>query len=177
MSVNLVKSVELLKTLRHQLLIALALLIVPVQMQAASDDATVSADIITVITLTNRSGMVFGDISTSNTPGTIVLNPDGSRQATGGVSFSSTAGSSPAAFDVAGEPNTTYSITLPITVILSESNGGNMVVNNFTSQPDGTGLTDTGGQQSLFVGATLNVGSNQLIGSYSGIMSVTIGYN
>ena len=168
--------VRVVNPLCRLVLIALIMLI-PAQMQAATDNATVAADIITVITLTNRSGMVFGDISASNTPGTIVLNPDGSRQATGGASFSSTAGSGPAVFDVAGEPNTTYAITLPITVILTEPNGGSMVVNDFTSQPDGTGLTDTGGQQSLFVGATLNVGSNQITGSYSGIMSVTIGYN
>ncbi|NCF37476.1 MAG: DUF4402 domain-containing protein, partial [Gammaproteobacteria bacterium] len=29
----------------------------------------------------------------------------------------------------------------------------------------------------LFVGGTLNVGSNQGFGSYSGIMSVTVDYN
>jgi hypothetical protein len=52
-----------------------------------------------------------------------------------------------------------------------------MVVDNFTSQPVSTGLTDPGGQQSLFVGGTLNVNSNQAIGSYSGIMNVTVVYN
>jgi len=144
---------------------------------AASETASVTADVIIVITLTNRSGLVFGDISTSNSPGTVVLTPDGSRNSTGGASFNSTVASGPAVFDVAGEPNSTYSISLPATVVLSEFGGSNMVVDNFASLPVVTGLTDSGGQQSLFVGATLNVDSNQLVGRYSGTMSVTIGYN
>ena len=151
--------------------------IVPWSVHAASDTATVTAEVIVVITLSNRSGLIFGDISTSNSPGTVVLTPDGSRESTGGAGFNSTVASSPAVFDVAGEPNSTYAVTLPASVVLNEQGGNNMVVDNFTSFPVTTGLIDGGGQHNLFVGGTLNVDRNQLVGRYSGTMSVTIGYN
>ena len=76
-----------------------------------------------------------------------------------------------------GLPNAVYAITLPNTVVLTATSGSNMVVDNFTSQPSNSGLTDPGGQQNLFVGGTLNVGSNQAVGAYSGIMNVTVVYN
>ncbi len=149
----------------------------PFPMHAASETATIGASIVLAITLTNRSGLVFGDVSASNAPGTVVLSPSGSREATGGVNINSSVASGAAVFDVEGLSNSTYSITLPETVILNESGGDNMIVDNFASLPVATGLTDAGGQQSLFIGATLNVGGNQTFGSYTGIMSVTIGYN
>ena len=52
-----------------------------------------------------------------------------------------------------------------------------MLVDKFTGLPATNGLTDAGGQQILYVGATLNVGSNQGFGSYAGIMFVTVEYN
>jgi len=46
-------------------------------------------------------------------------------------------------------------------VVLNGSEGNSMVVDNFTSLPAASGLTDTDGKQTLYVGGTLNVGSNQ----------------
>ena len=158
----------------YQLLI---LMVLSMPIQAASETASVAANIVVTITLTNRSGMAFGDISSGNTPGTVVLSPSGSRQTTGGANINATVASGAAVFDVEGLSNSTYSITLPETVILNESGGDNMVVDNFASIPQATGLTNAGGQQSLFIGATLNVGGNQTFGSYTGTMSVTIEYN
>jgi hypothetical protein len=149
----------------------------PLPIHAASDTATVAAEIVDNITLTNRNGLVFGDVTTTNVAGTVVLSPGGSRQTTGGASINSAASSGPAVFDIEALPNSTFTITLPVVVVLSESTGNNMVVDNFTSFPVTTGLTDPGGQQSLYIGGTLNVEGNQLFGSYSGTMSVTIGYN
>ncbi len=146
-------------------------------MHAATDVATIGASIVSTISLTNQSGLVFGDISSNATAGSVVLSPSGSRVSTGGATVNSTVASGPAAFDVQGDPNAVYAITLPTSVVLTEPGGNNMVVDNFTSSPATTGLTDAGGQQSLFVGATLNVGSNQLFGAYAGVMSVIVDYN
>jgi hypothetical protein len=145
--------------------------------QAASDNATVLATVVSTLSLVNQTDMVFGDIAASNVPGTVVLSPGGTRLTTGGAFVSSTVSSGSAAFDVFGLPNSMYAITLPISVVLTGASGNSMVVDNFTSQPANTGLTDPGGQQNLFVGGTLNVGSNQAIGSYSGVISVTVVYN
>jgi len=146
-------------------------------LQAATETATVTADIISTISLVNQSDLVFGEISSSIASGTVELSPDGSRLSTGGASINSTAVSRPAVFDVRGDPNAVYTITLPAAVVMTAASGNTLVVDRFTSLPSGTGLTDAGGRQLLFVGATLNVGSNQVFGAYSGIMSVTIDYN
>jgi hypothetical protein len=159
----------------------LLLLLLGVAMQspviAASDTATVTANIISTISLVNQSGMVFGDISSSNSPGTVVLNPSGSRLSTGGAGINSTVTGGPAAFDVSGDPNAVYAISLPISVVLTKSSGDTMVVDEFNSLPAITGITDPGGQQLLNVGATLNVGIKQVFGSYTGNMIVTVEYN
>ena len=161
---------------RGRLLLLLGML-VPLPMQAATETATVSATIISTLSLTNQTGLVFGDISSSNTPGTVVLSPTGTRVSTGGASINSTVAGGPAVFDVQGDPNAVYVITLPVSVVLTAAAGNTMVVDNFTSLPANTGLTDAGGEQLLFVGGTLNVGTNQLFGSYSGLMAVTVDYN
>ena len=145
--------------------------------QAASDTATVTANIISTASLTNRTGLVFGDIASSNVAGTVVVNPDGSSLGTGGARINSTVSSGPAVFEVQGDPNAVYAITLPVNVVMTAPAGHTMVVDDFASLPTDTGLTDAGGQQLLFVGGRLNVGSNQVFGSYSGLMTVTIEYN
>ena len=147
----------------------------PVQATVAT--ATVTTNVILTIGITTQNGLSFGDISAGATAGTIVLSPTGTRTATGGSTFSSGVAGSPAAFDVQGNSNATYSISLPGSVVLTDSSSNNMVVDNFTSSPTPTGVLDGSGQQTLLVGATLNVGSNQAFGSYSGIMSVTVVYN
>lgn len=53
-----------------------------------------------------------------------------------------------------------------------------MWLTNFTSQPSGAGgQLDGGGVQVLSVGATLEVGSSQTSGDYSGSFSVIVNYN
>ena len=148
-----------------------------VSVQAASDDATITAEVVVAFSLVNQTDMVFGDIATSNAPGTVVLSPAGTRLTTGGTFVSSTVSGGPAVFDVHALPNAVYAITLPDSVVLTGANGNSMVVDNFTSQPVSSGLTDPGGQQNLLVGGTLNVGSNQAVGSYNGLMTVTVVYN
>jgi hypothetical protein len=147
--------------------------------QAAVATANVSANIISILSITNQfqNGLVFGDIATSPTAGTIILTPDGSRTSTGGATINSTISGSPATFDIQGDVNATYVITLPASVVLSGSSTGSMIVDNFTSSPSNTGTLDGTGKQALFVGGNLNVGSNQAFGSYTGQMAVTVAYN
>ena len=159
------------------LILLLSALAGSVSVQAASDDAAVVAEVVVAFSLVNQTDMVFGHVATSNAPGTVILSPTGTRLTTGGTFVSSTVSGGAAVFDVLGLPNAVYAITLPISVVLTGASGNSMIVDNFTSQPVSTGLTDPGGEQNLFVGGTLNVNSNQAVGSYSGIMNVTVVYN
>lgn len=145
--------------------------------QAATASATVSANIVSTINMSARNGLIFGDISSGASAGTVILTPAGNRTATGGATINSTGSGSPATFDVSGDANASFSITLPTSITLTDGSANTMVVDSFTSSPSPTGVLDSSGQQSLFVGATLNVSSNQPFGSYSGQMSVTVDYN
>lgn len=150
---------------------------------AAVATANVSASIISTLSITTQtsgggtSGMVFGDISSSSVAGSIILTPNGTRSTTGGPSINSSIPASPAAFDVQGDASATYTVLLPTSITLNGSSSGSMVVENFTSSPSSSGVLDSSGRETLFVGGSLKVGSNQTFGSYTGQMSVTVAYN
>jgi len=146
----------------------------------ATATATATATIVTPISITNTANMNFGNIAVNATnSGTVVLAPDGTRGSTGGVTLPADIGTvSAAVFTVSGIPGAGYSISLPASTTVV-SGGNSMIVDNFTSNPSGTGTLDgTTGNQTLQVGATLNVGASQPTGVYvSGTFDVTVNYN
>jgi len=144
---------------------------------AAVATATVTAEITSTITVRTINGLVFGSLASGPSTGTLVLSPGGARSTTGGVTVNTAITGSPAAFDIQGDSAATYSITFPAAVILSNGSPNTMVVDNFTSSPTSTGMLDASGQQTLYVGGTLNVGSNQAFGTYSGSLEVIVDYN
>lgn len=147
-----------------------------------SATATATALVVTPIEITKSADMNFGNVAVSGTAGTVVLTPGGVRSTTLGVVLPATAGTvSAASFDIEGQANYTYSITLPSipTTITRQSGTETMTVNTFTSSPTPTGTLSALGAQTLNVGATLNVGINQAAGTYvSGTpFTVTVNYN
>ena len=147
------------------------------QAQAATDDATISATVVTPIAIVNTAGLNFGSFS-SATAGTVVVAPNGTRTQTGGVLLVNSVNSPAAAsFNVTGEGTLTYAITLPgSAVTINGPSSSTMSVATFTSNPSGTG-TLTAGAQTLTVGATLTTGVSQTTGAYSGTFDVTVEYN
>lgn len=129
-------------------------------------------------TLTATQNLSFGAFA-AGSGGTVTISPQSARTATGDVTLMTggqfSQGSS-AVFDVSGSANTTYQITLPADneVTLTGSQGGSMSVSSFTSSPSGQGQLSSLGTQTLYIGATLGVGSSQAPGAYSGSFNVTI---
>lgn len=144
---------------------------------AATTTSTVDANIISTINLVAQNGIVFGDIGSSSSPGTVTIGTNGSRTTTGGATVNTNTAGTPAKFEASGDPNAYYIVTLPDSVTITSSAGDSMTVSNFSSIPAVSGQLDAGGRQDLYIGATLNVGSFQAFGAYSGIMSTTIEYN
>jgi len=144
---------------------------------AATETATVDANIVSTINIVARNGIVFGDIGASSIPGTVTIDVDGSRTSTGGAAINSNTSGTPASFEVSGDPNALYVISLPTSIVITSSAGDTMVVDRFTSAPSANGQLDSGGRQNLNVGATMNVGSFQPFGAYRGIMTTTVEYN
>lgn len=110
--------------------------------------------------------------------GTVTLSPAGARTASGSIQLAPSGAWACAQFMVSGDPNLTYSISLPVDGSVTLHSGANsMALNGFTSNPAGTGRLGGGGAQTLMVGATLSVAHSQAIGSYSGTFGVTVNYN
>ncbi|MCK4857239.1 MAG: DUF4402 domain-containing protein [candidate division Zixibacteria bacterium] len=156
-------------------LVALAIIVGVSIVAAGSANAAIIAD----ITLTKTADMNFGDVIAGATLGTVVLTAAASpeRSVTGGTELGNSTSVSSATFTVGGEGTSTYSITLPTSDVTITSGENEMTVNTFTSSPSGTGLL-SGGTQTLYVGATLNVAADQASGSnYTGSFNVTVAYN
>jgi len=148
----------------------------------ATASATATAVILSPITITKTVDMHFGNVAVAATGGTVVLDPQGNRTTTGGVTLPAVAGTPAAAsFIVSGEPNYTYDIFLPTTPLTITSGANSMTVDNFTSNPATTGTLSAGtpGSQQLDVGATLNVNAAQASGTYVSPtpFDVTVNYN
>lgn len=163
-------------------LIALAIVAVGFSSQVnaqATASASATATIVAPISITKTIDLNFGNVAASGVAGTVVISPAGARSTTGGVFLPATAGTvTSASFDVAGQANYTYAITLPASVTIS-SGANNMLVDAFTSTPTATGTLSGTGAQTVTVGATLNVGASQAAGVYtSGTpFDVTVNYN
>lgn len=143
---------------------------------AATAAALVDVRVLLTMSINTLRGLSFGEASSSATPGTITVQPDSTVVASGGVTVgNSNAGA--ATFQLSGQPNMAFTVTLPTAVQLIEPNGNTMMVNGFQSQPSGAGQLDGNGAVALNVGGTLEVGAMQQPGSYTGLMDVSVSYN
>lgn len=128
-------------------------------------------------TMTAVQDLSFGAF-VAGTGGTVTISPQGARSGSGDITLMAGgqfSQGSAASFDLSGSSNATYQVALPSdgSVTLTGSQGGSMSLSAFTSAPSGSGQLNPQGSQTLYVGATLAVGSNQAAGSYSGSFSVT----
>ena len=142
----------------------------------ATDAATASATIISPITINNTSALNFGNIIDGT--GTVTLSTAGVRSTDYQAFSGNQAGTVTAAsFNITGQGAYTYAITIPTSgVTLTEVGSTTMIVDNFVSNPSGTG-TLSAGTGTVLVGATLNVVAGQTTGVYTGTFNVTVAYN
>jgi hypothetical protein len=96
----------------------------------------------------------------------------------------SSAGVTPAIFAVLGEPNYAYSITLPVSAVLTNTTSGHsetIIVDNFISSPQVStgGTIGSNGESTLTVGAQVALNALQASGLYTSgtAFTVTVNYN
>jgi uncharacterized protein DUF4402 len=117
------------------------------------------------ISVVKNADLRFGNLGTSASAGTAVLNPTTSVvTVTGGV-LNLGGTQAAASFTVTVPGNPFYTIVLPASTTLTGP-GLSMTVDTFTSNP--SCCAGKGHTQVVTVGATLHVSANQAQGSYSG---------
>ncbi len=148
----------------------------------ASDASAVGATIVLPITIANTASLEFGKVVPYGTVGTVTVANNGDRSSsdTKMIMATQTGTVSAASFDVDGEVDATYTITLPPgDVTLNGPSASTMTVNTFTSSvatTAGAGVL-TLGAETFTVGAVLNVGATQTAGAYTGTFNVAVAYN
>lgn len=148
----------------------------------ASVTAQAFAEVISALTATETSQLNFGKFSPEVQGGQVIVTPDGIRSTNGSVILSGGIANS-GIFYLTGAPDAAFSIQLPSgpAVLVHQKSNKTMVVTNWVSYPqagNGTGIL-TNGQQFIYLGATLNVGSmiDNPVGLYSGAFNLTFAYN
>lgn len=146
---------------------------------SASSTIIAKVTLIAPIQIAKSVDLNFGNVIGSMTSGTLTLEPSGIRTLNGvQISNNGTDNVSPAAAIVT-HFNNDYSISLPDTYILYNSGNSEQIIliNNFTVNPV-TNAENTG-SDILKIGATLNLGANQMSGVYTNStgFSVTVSYN
>lgn len=145
---------------------------------SATATATVSATIISAISITKMQDMNFGTITAAG-QGSVTLSPiTNNRQTSGNVETNNGGTVSLATFVVSGNTGASFTISLPASPITISNGESTMTVSDFVSSPPLT-ATLPDGTQKVSVGATLHIGDNQPVGLYKSTtpFQVTVNYN
>ena len=146
-------------------------------MAQATATFTASVNIIQPIGITNTANMNFANVD-ARSGGSVILGPDNTRISQGGVELTDGNTVSAATFEVTGQAGYTYSITLPNSDHVLTNGTDDIIIRDFTSSLKAEGsLAD--GSQTLRVGASLDINSNQTPGNYAspGGFNITVNYN
>jgi hypothetical protein len=130
------------------------------------------------ISISNTEPLAFGKFA-AGAGGSVVVSTSGARSVSGGVVLLSSNPGAAARFEVTGDTNLTYAISLPANGVANLANGSgqSMSLSDFSSAPASSGLLNGSGRQTVAVGARLNVGANQPSGNYSGSFEIYVDYN
>jgi Domain of unknown function (DUF4402) len=142
-----------------------------------SQNGKASATIVPPLQLIKTSDLSFGEIVASSQNGQVSVGVNNSRIASGGVQLIATEENlNSAAFDIQGFPNSSFTVSMPSYIFISQGSN-DMKVENFVSSLGNTSMLDSRGVAALKVGATLNVNANQPVGMYTGAFDVIVAYN
>lgn len=167
---------------RYLLIMLVIFSVSPKAHSQASVSAQAFAEIISALTATETSQLNFGKFSPEVQGGQVIVTPDGIRSTRGSVILGGGIANS-GIFYITGAPEAAFSIQLPNgpAMLMHQNSNKTMMVNNWVSYPlagNGAGVL-ANGQQFVYLGATLNVGSisDNPVGLYSGVFNLTFAYN
>jgi len=146
---------------------------------SATSTITARVRVVEPIKITKSMDLDFGNVIGGYTTGTLTLDPDGIRTVNGVQISNAVPGDVTAAEAIVTHNNNNYSISLPESYTLYNSENPNqfLLINRFTVQSSLNAGDE--GTDILKIGATLNLEANQLPGYYtnSAGFNVTVSYN
>jgi len=158
------------------------------QSTLTKNDVPVTVNIYKGLTLTQNSGLVFGNIVNGTGGGSVTMSPGGVPSYSGPITSApySALGGTPSAatFTVNGTANQVVNVTIPNAPVSLSGSGSainqTISVGTFTTNatnPAPGQVTLTSGTANFGVGATLTVGATQVDGPYAGTFQVQVAYN
>ena len=147
--------------------------------QSAAGTVTSSATLVRTLSVSSTTPLDFGTFAPGAAPGTVVMSAAGNRSASGGVTLIASGPGSAYTISLSGTPATSYTVSLPTSVLLNANQGSaTMTLNAFTTTLTGLqGTLNPSGIGSFGVGGTLSVAGSQAIATYTGTFNVTLSYN
>jgi spore coat protein U-like protein len=154
---------------------------------AHADQSTADAQIAVVrpLEFIRVENLDFGQVIRGTTAGTVTISVTGARTRTGGVTLIGT-GFQPAEFAGMGTNNQRVDVSLGANQIFITGPGAPMRVHTFVMGSTPTAILTTTPRRfrinsptGIFVfpvGATLDVGANQVPGTYTGTWTITLNY-
>lgn len=143
----------------------------------ATGTGKINAKIVAPVSVNETDELDFGTIlSPTDSEKKVTIAPAGTRSSDdGGKILVGTNEGKAAKFTITGAENQSVTVSFSDSATLTGDSGGEMVVNNFKSEPSGTFQLD-GTSKTLNVGADLTVGTKQTEGEYTGEYTVTVNY-
>lgn len=160
------------KQILHKLFLLLPILFI-LCLQASGQNPNIRSDEIHAYAIQELS---FGTFITGSSGGTVTITPEGNRFISGTVMDLSVSAGSPASFNVEVLPNKLINIQLPESAVLKRNGGEEtMIISNFRSNPANSFISKAGNAliNTVYIGATLTVGTANPPGDYSGTFTVT----
>lgn len=177
------------QTLNHRLFLIAACVLAgsafPAWAQSATAQGQSQVGVITPLSFIQTEELHFGRIFASNTAGTVVVAPNGTRTRSGGVTLIGN-DQQAAEFAGMGSFNQRVQVSLGSNSIFLTGPGTRMRARAFTIGSTPTAVLTTtpqvfriAGATGVFrfpVGATLDVNANQAPGTYRGTWTITLNY-
>lgn len=162
-------------------LIFAAIMLFPGKALAVGENTVASVDVVPLISITEVSELKFGIVNSGSEVGTVTVTTANARTITGAVTLFGN-DQTTASYNVLGNANGTYAITVPATSINVTKDGVNLAVSAFQAKSASTssgtsGTLGSGGTDSFVVGATLTLPAGTLPGRYAGTFDVSVAYN
>ena len=158
---------------RRRFIVAVAVFLALVVHLAGAAQAIAAKPIKATLT----QDMDFGSFVVTSPTGTVTIYPSGAGPlysgvlSMGGVVF-------PAEFRISGEKFQPFTIILPAAPIIIPGPTGDMVIDNFVSEPaeGANGTLDAQGKATVTVGATMYVTDQLSAGPYGSTFDLTVAY-